>query len=654
MTDFRTPDQIQADLRALNPNFRSVTRSNDLLQLLSDRPMAEASAAITGNGPVLFHLGVLDGPEWQGVRDFLASRHVTAGARRDFQALEADLRAADTNGDGYLNNQEIVSFATSHNARWNTVAAFRSAAEAYLNRLPSFVGQPNLNSEQVSKLYGLMNYYAQQWQDSGTDRTRWGTVMGLSLEGFPSTDTQNPPDLIARARDGRLTPQQAAAVHRLLAIPHTGSQYDFAAEGSDAPLRPEEIGMLGQILQGANGHTFQGMTIVSGDAENAFFAPRNEAARRFQADLAAAQGNPAALRAVFENARTTFAPFDADHPEQISATTLLARAYMGDLNPTEIGALRVWMRSEAGAQGMTCNGTLDCLRVGAMRFFRGIARDPMHFFARNGGMLAASYLYRRFVLRNVVENRLSQLCGPNGADPNAFRNYENFVQEQMRSGGLLKSLPRRLLGNPYVGLAVFNLGVAPLKDTGSLPVDMLTDLPLVPLMFQGLDTYDAFKNPMLQQFANRAAGAGACRPNPSSQAQPVAAPEAVTAAAPAQANAREMTQADFEAAMNGLAAPALTPLQIASLPQDLQGLFTEDIIWGAGQWDQQQLPLSRLIPQSGDSSPIADAIVQRFAADNPALAAQIRADIPQITAAFRQSDGTHPGSISSSRTNAVR
>src|SRR6185436_15906629 len=180
-----------------------------------------------------------------------------------------------------------------------------------------------------------------------------------------------------------------------------------------------------------------------------------------------------------------------------------------------------------------------------------------------------------------------------------------------------------------------------LKDTGSLPVDMLTDLPLVPLMFQGLDTYDAFKNPMLQQFANRSAGAGACRPNPSNAADPVTAPETVTAAAPSQVNVREMTQTDFENAMNGLAAPALTPLQIASLPQDLQGLFSEDIIWGAGQWDQQQLPLSRLIPQNGDASPIAEASVQRYAADNPTLAAQIRADIPQITAAFRQSDGTH-------------
>ncbi|HEX5038170.1 MAG TPA: hypothetical protein VFX30_13520 [bacterium] len=707
MTDFRTPDQIRDDLRRLNPDFNSVARSNDLLTLLSDRPMAEASASMTGNGPVLFRLGVIDGPEWQGVRDFLASSHVTAAARRDFQGLESDLRAADANGDGYLNNQEIVAFATSHTTRWNTVAAFRSAAEAYLNRLPSYVAQPNLTPDQVSKLYGIMNYYASQWQASGADRSQWGTVMGLSLQDFPSTDTANAPALIQRAARGELTPQEAAAVHRLLAVPRSGTEYDFAAEGSDAPLRPEEIGMLGQILQGANGHSFQGMTILAGDDERAAFGPRNEAAFRFQSDLNAARGglnvappeggwragdqivinggapidvgasgaaanravllspdqfnatgvnavrvvragadlravshavrvDRAALQRTFAHARATFAPFDTDHPERISGSTLLARAYAGDLNPVELGALRVWMRDEAQAQGLTCSGTLDCLRAGAMRFFRNIARDPVHFFARNGALLASSYLYRRFVLRNVVENRLSQLCGGNGVDPSAYRNYEKFVQDQMRSQGFLRSLPRRLAGNPYVALAVFNLGVAPVKDTGNLGVDILTDLPLVPLMFQGLETYDAFRGPMMQRFVD--AGSGACRPAAASE--PVPAPEIVQATDGAQAASRLGTaelrafnENDFLTYVEPFADPNAAVVFSRPVPAELQFLFAGSEARTGNWWGQAYSNLDALAA----TNRLADLMASHYGTD-AASQARIRTDMNALIASFPTSD----------------
>ncbi|HEX5037155.1 MAG TPA: hypothetical protein VFX30_08345, partial [bacterium] len=185
MTDFRTPDQIRDDLVRLDADFISVARASDLFQRLSDRPMADASASMTGHGPQLFNLGVLDGPAWKGVRDFLDSRHVTDAARKDFSQIEADLRAADTDRDGYVNNPEIVAFVAANPKRWTSVALFRSSAEAYLDRLPSYVAQPNLNPSDVQRLYGVMNYYATQWQNSGADRSVWGSVQGLSLQDFP-------------------------------------------------------------------------------------------------------------------------------------------------------------------------------------------------------------------------------------------------------------------------------------------------------------------------------------------------------------------------------------------------------------------------------------------------------------------------------------
>lgn len=494
------------------------SRANDLFQYLSDRPTAEAADALMGNGPVLFDLGVLDSPAWSGVRDFLGGARVSETARGELSALESDLRAADTDHDGFVNNPELVAFAQAHADRRPNVALFRLSADAYLNRLPGYVSQPQLNVAETGRLWGMLNLYARQWQDSGAERSRWGNVSGLSLDGFPSDDTAHPPDVIRRAETGELTPRELSDARRLLAVPHADGVFDFDAAGSQAPLSPEEIGRLGQVLENANGRTFGGMTIVSGDDERSYFAPREEAIRRFREAVAAAGDDPGAIASAFAQAGTTLAAFETDHPERLSATTLLARAYMGDLSPSETGALRVWLRAETERQTTGVNG----LVAGGRRFFEGIAADPTTFFARNGTALAASHLYRRLVLERTVTRRLNGLCGDGNelADPRgAYRDYERFVRDQ--SGGLGK-IPRTLFGNPYVNLLLFNAAIAPAKDTGDVRVDTLTDLPLIPLFFEGTSTYDVFGNPMLEGFV--AAQPGLCRPVAAPAPVPVLVP----------------------------------------------------------------------------------------------------------------------------------
>ena len=251
---FRSLDQIASDFRAIDPEFTRITNGNQLLgEFLVDHPMDEAFAATTGAGPVVFDLGVLDGPEWEGVRTLLDSQLVSQPARTELRQLGADLRATDTNGDRYLNNQEIVTFAQSHSDRYSTAALFRTAANSYLNRLPSYLAQPDLTDQQISRLWGTMNRYTQKWDEVGADAANRGTLCGLSLDGYPSTDQDNPPDLIRRAVNRQLTPEELGTVHQILLAP---------------PLNPEEIGMLGSLLEGAAraGRTYQGMTILTGSS----------------------------------------------------------------------------------------------------------------------------------------------------------------------------------------------------------------------------------------------------------------------------------------------------------------------------------------------------------------------------------------------------
>ena len=127
MTDFRSLDQLHADFRRLDPQFTQITDLNTLQGLLTDDRFGEAALYASGSGPVLYDLGVLNGPEWQGVRQFLDSRLVSSGAHSELRQLQQDLQAADTSSDGILNNQEIVAFAQTHSDRWPNVAIFRNA-----------------------------------------------------------------------------------------------------------------------------------------------------------------------------------------------------------------------------------------------------------------------------------------------------------------------------------------------------------------------------------------------------------------------------------------------------------------------------------------------------------------------------------------------
>jgi len=676
MTDFRTTEQVRGDFRrvaeASSDRFSQVTDFATLQGLLTDDRLGEAAVYASGNGPVLYDLGILNvqtNPEWEGVNRFLNSRLVSAPGRLEIQQVQRDLQAADANNDGVLNNQELVAYAQAHTDRWANVAQFRNAAEVLLNRLPAYLAQTNLSREQVAHFFGVMNHIAREYDRLGASSGNRGTVYGLSLQGFPAGEN-SPPNLIRRLLDGTATPQELAAVHRVLETRMTNGQYEF--QGS-APLSPVDIGMLGQILDraAASGHSLYGMTIVAGDQETRMFAERNAAAQRCLDGTDAALRSPTGngLEAAFTGCATDMARLEGQNSDRIGSRALLMRAYSGDLSPTETALLRRWMQTEAQSLGMTCDGTLDCMAQGAIRLFQNIARDPWHFIARNGAFIGGAYLYRRLLLRNAFENRLNQACGGTGVvNPrDAYRNYERHLNDQMKNSPMWRRFLNQMVRNPrrdgilgrafinfpvtFLHLAAFN-AVAARKDTGNTAVDILTDMPLIAL-FEGLDTYDALNRSSIANFA--AANPGVCRPQPQTAAQPVEAPAPEQETNPASefsvftpAQIRSMSQQQFEDILNA-GSPALTPTTIGRLPQSLQGLFTADVHQlGITGGPENEANLGSLIPWTGDNLPIADALVSRYASNNPTLAESIRQDMSQIAATYRQ------GSVSSHSVNSVR
>ncbi len=544
MTNFRSIEQIASDFSRLDPRFTQITDLSTLQGLLTDDRFGEAALYASGSGPVLYDLGILNGPEWAGVRQFLDSRLVSTGARSELQQLQRDLQAADTNGDHILNNQELVRFAQTHTDRWPNVAIFRNAAEIFLNRLSGYLVQTNLDQQQVSRLWGVMNHLARENDRLGVAQDRRGTVYGLSLQGFPSEDRNNSPSLIRRAMEGTLTPQELAAVHHVLETQMSEGQYNFQ---NGAPLSPVEIGILGQILDraAAEGHTLHGMTVVTGEAETQLFAERNAAAQRCLEGTTAALRSPdqAGLQRAFTDCATDMARLEGQNPDRIGVHALLMRAYTGDLSAAETALLRTWMQQEASSLGLT--GTWEGLGRGAVGLFQSIARDPGHFIARNGAFIGGVWLYRRLLLRNAFENRLSQSCGGPVANPrDAYRQYERYLRDQMQGSPVWRRLLNQLVRNPrrdsllgrigtnflvtFSHLAAFN-AVAAQKDTGNLAVDIATDLPLIAL-FEGLDTFDALNRSSIANFAR--ANPGLCRPQAAAEPAPVTAPAPEAAAQP--------------------------------------------------------------------------------------------------------------------------
>lgn len=536
MTEFRTTEQIAADFSRMATShrlgpFTQVTNRDHLSLLLTDDPIFEQALHVSGAGPVFYDLGVLSGPEWEGVRQFLDSRLVSATARGELEQLRQDLQAADADGDHLLNNQEIVRFAQSHD-RWFNVAQFRSAADLLLNRLPGYLAQPNLNQEQLTRLYGIMNLLASQYDEQGVPAEERGTVYGLSLQGFPSQDANNPPDLIRRARDGRLTTEEIAAVHHVLEAEITDGTWQFR---NGAPLRPEELRVLGPMLELAarDGQTLHGMRLVTGEAETRLFAEGDEAARRCLEGIGGAlRGSDAArTQQAFQSCVTEMSQFEGRNPDSLGVSTLIARARTGQLSRAETALLRSWMDSHGALYHMA-------------RTLSNLVSDPIHLIARNGAFFGGSWLYRRLFLRNAFENRLNKACGGSVDNPGAaYRQYESWLTSRMASaprwqrflnywarGSHTGGRFRQFFANfpvTFLHLAAFNVA-AGFKDTNSLPVDIATDLLFLVPLFKGFETYDAFNRSGIQNFVQ--AQPGVCRSEPATAEAPAVVP--ATAAEP--------------------------------------------------------------------------------------------------------------------------
>lgn len=691
MTLFRSTKDVRADFARQDPSFTvntKISKRDELLAYLSDDIGRDLDDAAVGIGPVLFYIGDLKAhsqdPQkgaWKDIHEVIDPLLSETGRER-IKKFEGDLVAADTGGsadgspDGFVTRSEAVAFVQKNPQRWPNVALFLAKADTYLNRLPDYLAQAPLTGDELGRLSDLMGHYAREMEKGGADRAVWGTLYGLSLQEFPWTPTedgkkrslelltiaQNPdgsydlnrlsdeerselkglvPDILLRAIAGQLTPEETAAVHRLLMIPHTGADYDFQNQQHPAPLLPDEIGMLDYLLKNANGGAFMGMTIVSGDGEVEVSAKRNQAVSDFRSEMAAAKGNQKAIERALDKLNTTMAKLDAEHPGTIAGSNLVARAYLGKLSPTEIGALRVWMGEQEAAQGLSCNGFLDCLKMKGLQLYQAIARDPVGFL----GPFVAPALYHHFFLKNVFAKRLANLCGggPVENPRELYRQYEKFVKAQSRLGGL-KGIPRRVLQNPWVGLGVF-MGAQHLlpQDTDSLALNVALSL----AAWEAFETYDAFFNPLLQQFAQQN---GVCRPQPVSQPTEAPASETVTAADPATApdtsRTRLLNEADYLEIVNG-GAPALDAVAVSKLPAELQFLFSEDLLATNGTATAQDTFIS-LIPQEGDAgTKIAELVIQRYAADRPALALKIREDMNQIASIFWETGATNASRASS-------
>jgi hypothetical protein len=291
----------------------------------------------------------------------------------------------------------------------------------------------------------------------------------------------------------------------------------MAATGS-APLTPEEIGLLDHLLRNADGADFKGMAVDAGEDDAELFAVKSRAFSDFQTEMAAANGNEKAAQRALDKLNKTMALLETEHAGRISASGLLARAYLGALSPAEIGALRIWMGEQAESQGLACNGYTDCLATAGMRFVQDIARDPVGFF----GPFIAPYLYHRLFLKNVFARRLAGVCGGPSADSGeAYRQYEKYVRDEARKSW--QGLSRRALQNPIVGAAAFfGIHNAFFSDTDSLALDVCLSV----AAFESFETYDALLNPLLQEFA---AKNGLCLP----RSEPQPAEEPVVADEPA-------------------------------------------------------------------------------------------------------------------------
>ncbi|HSA59945.1 MAG TPA: hypothetical protein VLJ37_09710 [bacterium] len=618
MTPFRTTDQVRNDF-ALGRDGQ-ITKRDDLLAHLFNDFEGDLSAAAAGLGPALFDVrGLKDGDsKWKDIRGILDPL-LSQTARERIRRFETDLIAADTGGaadgspDGFVTRTEATAFVKQNPDRWPNVALFLVKADAYVNRLPDYLAQPDLSNdpESVGLLWGILNHYAGEWKKSGTESAQWGTLYGLPLQGFPSTDRSNPPDLIRRATKGELSPEELSAVHRLLTIPKHGNAYDLAAAGSPAPLTTEEIVALDQLLQSADGAVWMGMRITSGKDDDRFFSERNRAVADFRSEMAAAKGNEAAVRKALDKFNATLARLESKHPSEVSGASILARAYLGTLTPTEVSALRVWM-GERGTPA--CTGYVDCLVATAKRALPAIVRDL-------GPVIGASLLYRKLVLPRLFERQLTQFCGAPVDDPRrAFRDYQKFLKERMASGGFLKNLPRRALENPYVQLALLtgiNLAAGGDHPVLNLAIDWF-------FMTDPFGTYDAWNTALIGEFAGRYSGT--CRPSGSAETIAVPAPQNVAAGDPAVSLAEMF-----------MVHPELNVLQprsfISDFPQELQVAFMKDPK-AAGEMT--------LLSWNLRGTNLEDALVRRYGRGEAQQAAQIRAEVRPLLETYR-TQGATPG-----------
>jgi len=551
MAEFRTLDQISKDFRlqteSVGEDFTQVRDFDYLRLIITDNRLSETASYAAGDGPILFDLGVLDSPDWETVRRFLNARQlVSLEASQECQHLEADLRAADSNHDGFVNNQELVAFVQANSDRWANIQLFRGSADVFLNRLPAYLSQRNITPQQTTDLWHALNYFAEQSEKSGINPDHRLTVYGISLEGFPSYDEKNKPDIIVRADQGKLTPEELAAVHQILKIQyHSDKTLSF---DDSAPLSPKELTNLQKALTAASqkGMSFRGMKILSGKEEVEFFGPKERAETNCMEGIVAAQtsSDPYAVPKAFSDCATAMAPIEVNHPEQISSSLLYTRARVGDLSAGETRELRQWMHKNGVALGLTpCDGTASCLVHGAKQTAKGIWENKFHFLLRNGAFIGGTYLYRRMLLRNAFTKRLESACDGQVINPKkTFGDYERSLAKNRSVAG---KVINQVFNNPRLGgffkkvflnfpisfghIAAFNY-IASKKDTGHDWIDIPTDLPLI-LLFEGWDTYNAFNNASIQQFA--AKNPGVCKPSEAAETE--VSPEMVIEEQPAEA-----------------------------------------------------------------------------------------------------------------------
>lgn len=448
---------------------RAYTTADDLLSSLSTDNEARIAQALYDERPFALDVSLLDPTVKEGACTEAFVGGLDPKTRQGIEELKEDIARANTDGDSFLTKNEIVDYVRANSERYPHPVLFLSAADHFLNILPFYAAQPDLNPNEEARLEETRQYYASVWQEADLNPAENPIeIYGVPL-GSPTPPEERTPEwyagafiLLNTARDEEGVP--------------VGSGYaPFSPDGNGLTRRlmgldMSELDLLASFLDGKRGEEIGGMTVLDEEADRTRTAERHQIRNECSARMEAAASDDEATR-IYRECLAQVGPGDG---RSLSADALVSAALFGSMTPGETRFLRKTIDEEVGPATAALQG-------GKM-ILDGITRHWWEFLIRNGAFVATSFADRRFLARQIFEVVLTRACGgPVGGAREAWTAYQGFAQAARRSAPFLVRAARGVTQNTVTELAIFNI-IASYKDTDNLAVDIATDVPTVVLL----------------------------------------------------------------------------------------------------------------------------------------------------------------------------